>query len=126
MFSDLNIHTLSIPQIYGTFESAMISCHNSTAFYVECLFHNLSTATTCVGVYWKNISNPYGLVNLNTKAFDRNGDKAHGYINVDSEGYHIAVFSFSSNKNMIIGQPLVTEFARTCCCGELLHITTII
>ena len=107
--ADSHIQSSSRAQDQGSpFESAVIT-YNSTTFNVDCLFHNLSIASACVGVYWINTSNPYGLVNLNTKKFDRNGNEAHGYIDVESEGYHIAIFSFSSNKNMIAGEPLAAS-----------------
>lgn len=91
------------------YESAVIT-YNSTTFYIDCLFHDMSNASACVGVYWKNSFNLYGLVNVDSIKFDRNGNKSHGHINVESEGYHIAVFAFSSNRNVIYGEPLDVSY----------------
>ena len=84
---------------------------------VECSFTDDSTSA-CVVVYWQHISNPYNLVNLNSIKLNRriNETLAHGFINLQSPkngSYHIAIFAFNNDKEMIYGEPLVT-FSKVC------------
>lgn len=90
---------------------ATVSHHpDSQNCEIECIFGDNAAATACVIVYWKIESNTYGLVNFSTRKLDRNGDKANGYIDIESGGYNIAVFAY--NNSMITGKPLTKQYIR--------------
>ena len=90
-----------------------VTLDNTTCtIYVQCFFTD-SSASACVVLYWQITSNPYGLVNLNTMKLDRQQNQNNiisQHISLEDEGYHVAVFAFSSDKDRIEGQSLATSF----------------
>ena len=96
----------------STLSSFALKDCNERTLSVTCYFSG-NTISACIVVYWQNVSNPYGLVNLVTRKLDRvkNQTIIQTSIKLPRRGYHVAVFAFKSDKNMIEGEPLLTYFA---------------
>ena len=91
---------------------------NKTKFCLQCLFHD-DSASACLLIYYSLMNTHYDeLIYLNMLKIDRVQKKADGCIetpNQDKISHHvnIAVFAFSSEKDMMYGQPLTELIKET-------------